>query len=409
MDPIQSNLRLPFTFLTSSTPNLMEPASILPEDLYNQIFKNSINSSSVSPSYTIIKYSTEKCLHRLIKTVLKTFNKAFKSKSYLKTYLDTSCIHTAKLVTTIFLGKEKSKFLFNRFEQMYTFVIYPLNSDKQDSDPWSFDFPLFLDGLILNKINQFHVKFENLSREKRENLIFEYANPFLSELDKYISEKSQNIKANPLVFRHDKIKAIEKVLGQFDLDFNLSLMNQLEKEIEENEKQISEDNSFIYVIGFLENDSSNAYTEKIAEHVKNITIEKHIYYNHVFLLEQFCSPEGKILYKRYQSMADQATLLQDFEIGEKKYKAGIWEKDELKIFLLKLRRHFLYSPAHQPKDCFDHGEGIVPGFVYDKKNHILTGVGLKYFSSPFNPKNILENLASLINSNEKLKHEFAKE
>jgi len=55
----------------------------------------------------------------------------------------------------------------------------------------------------------------------------------------------------------------------------------------------------------------------------------------------------------------------------------------------------------------NNDSGDLPLYTFNED--VLSGLSIRYFSSPFNPVDAVENLAKVINSSEALKKIFAKD
>jgi len=131
-------------------------------------------------------------------------------------------------------------------------------------------------------------------------------------------------------------------------------------------------------------------------------------YQHTFLIEQFLSSDGNVRFRRYQSMICQATILQDF--NSSRYgdlEEGTWSKEELSDFFTKFKTLYLIHDSNKYAsfyECFRYISIELPPYTFDKD--VLKGLSIRYFLSPFNPKDAVENLAKFINSSEILKAIF---
>lgn len=292
--------------------------------------------------------------------------------------LMTSCIHTACLVAIAFLGIQKSKMLFTKLTQQNAEIV-PL-VDFPSGHQWTCKVVNLFSGDVVYRMNQDH-EFEFLNKKERKQKIDSYLRPSIADFKNYVQPIIQQALQEPC--EDLCIEKLNQAFRQMDYEFNKQLLENLRTEITQNQAKITNQTSFIYGIALLE---SNKLKSK-----------HQIEYRHIFILEQFLHPTLKeVCFRRYQSQIGDATLLEDMHKLAKTHK-GFWYNATLNQFLDQLTtlccdRQVNFSDQYAI--CF--GYESANGSLLRFNKNTLSGLSVRYVSSPLHPGECYKNIAEMI-------------
>lgn len=301
--------------------------------------------------------------------VLNPISKDFKERS--ENQLLTSCINTAYVISTLFLGTIKTQ---KQMFQLRSFNPVDLKITLPSGKIWTLRIPCLFD----EKMKRLS---KGQSKDRELNTCLQQcAQPFKDFLIERIEEAISE-EFNDVQFIH----AIEHVLRSIDYDFNKDPIEFLRAEISKNILHINENKSGLYCIA-------------LAHSLEN---DHHMYFQHVFLIEQFYLKENdSIRYRLYQSWIDQATLLDDFsKRGYADKGQGTWNYDELNTFIQDIALCLSVKNRKTTNAVFEpfgyHRTDTKPNLYY--RNNTLLGSSLRFFSSLINPKVSVEFLKKFQN------------
>jgi len=271
-----------------------------------------------------IKYTAETGLKEFIETVMHNANPDYENRG--ENELTTSSINTAYALAIILLGEDQAIKLISRLRLNYTYT-FGLTVEPGLS-PWTFKVKNLFDGVSINRINKLPIHFEKLSLEQQNEQISTHTLQIRESLIESIQSQTRKFSQSNLE-PYQKIEGFRNVLINPKFDFNQDTVDNLQKEIAENEANVTKENSFVYVIAL----ASPALSKE-----KKFFDEDSMRYQHIFLLEQFSSSNGEVRYRRYQSMIEKATILEDF--NSHKYgnlEEGTWSKRRLDRFFYNVQ------------------------------------------------------------------------
>ena len=307
----------------------------------------------------------------------------------------TSCIHNLHAMAIIFFGSDLAKSIMNRLGLNYRLAVN-IEFDSIPNNPYQ----VIIKNLFSGPMVQIFAKElpdSQYTKEQKERMYTKYApsvaQSFFDSLEAEAVRCSQ-IQASSNDEKINKVfNSFKEALSNIDYDFNRQTIDFLRKEIQDNEKQINQETSFVYSIAVaVPVDTGNGYY-------------------HAFAVEQLYHARSACVgYRFYQTWLNQMDLATFFR--NKEYSSdgnGIWSLQEVCKFIDDLEIIFTKTPfdasqrneAHKRAFGFDNELSDSLYWVHANKP-VLKGISFRYLSQKINPNDSLKNLLTFIKSDPEL-------
>ncbi len=298
----------------------------------------------------------------------------------------SSCVNTGYILSALFLGDKKAN---EKMGLLRKKVTHDFNIDLTPDPQWNYKVIGVLDGDWIRAADK-DEKFSSVSHEQQQEKIKTYAQPGINNFFAYLQ-----VMLNQPPQKEETTAELTNLFSTLKYNFNHATIQALKAEIAA--AKVNQHQSMIYGIG-------------VASHNRETTVfesgDELFSYEHVFMIEQFFW-RGEVRFRLYQSWLREATLLDD--IKKRKYGLfgeGSWNQIEMENFLNRFERYSCETeqPLATLNECFGYSEESKPLLQFE--DQILTGVSVRYFSVPIDPKQCLKHAVDLIQMNPALKMKF---
>lgn len=213
-----------------------------------------------------------------------------------------------------------------------------------------------------------------------------------------IAANSAKDKDYDSAWQRTAIKVYECYIGKEvanPYDFNKGVIDSFEKEVNRNQSQVSEDNSFVYHVLISSPDYEALLSTSSRSEFLETTFKGSKTFYHSFILEQFLGEGQSVRTRLYQSWLNELSLEDHFRTkGYGEADEGCFDEAELGNFFMNLKSLLFcdevpdFNKLSQSQTaCFNVPSKCVPApGILLKEIGVYSGLALRFMTTKINPK-----------------------